>query len=261
MDADNVGMESAASPVHSPADRRVIDPEDVTVIIPTYNEVDNLEAIGSAARRHGYRVLIVDDGSPDGTGDLANALATTDDGFDVLHRSEKAGLGTAYAAGFARAMDLGARVLCEMDADFSHDPSDLPSLIAAIEAGADVVIGSRYVRGGGTDGWPWYRQAISRAGNEYAAILLDLDVRDTTAGFRAYTAEAIDVLDPDSCDASGYAFQVEMTWRAKDAGLTIAEVPIRFRDRELGESKMSAGIAIEAIALITRWGWRRRFGG
>ncbi len=254
-------MESVASPVHSPADRPMIRPEDVTVIIPTYNEVDNLEAISSAARRHGYRVLIVDDGSPDGTGDLANALATADDGFDVLHRPGKAGLGTAYAAGFALAIDLGARVLCEMDADFSHDPSDLPSLVAAIESGADVVIGSRYVRGGGTEGWPWYRQAISRAGNEYAAILLDLDVRDTTAGFRAYTAEAIKELDPASCDASGYAFQVEMTWRAKEAGLTIVEVPIRFRDRELGESKMSAGIAIEAIALITRWGWRRRFGG
>ncbi len=254
-------MESVASPVHSPADRPMIRPEDVTVIIPTYNEVDNLEAISSAARRHGYRVLIVDDGSPDGTGDLANALATADDGFDVLHRPEKAGLGTAYAAGFALAIDLGARVLCEMDADFSHDPSDLPSLVAAIESGADVVIGSRYVRGGGTEGWPWYRQAISRAGNEYAAILLDLDVRDTTAGFRAYTAEAIKELDPASCDASGYAFQVEMTWRAKEAGLTIAEVPIRFRDRELGESKMSPGIAMEAIALITRWGWRRRVGG
>ena len=134
-------------------------------------------------------------------------------------------------------------------------------MVAAIESGADVVIGSRYVRGGGTQGWPWYRQAISRAGNEYAAILLDLDVRDTTAGFRAYTAEATKEPDPASCDASGYAFQVEMTWRAKEAGLTIVEVPIRFRDRELGESKMSAGIAIEAIALITRWGWRRRFGG
>ena len=254
-------MESVAHPVDSPPDRPMIRPEDVTVIIPTYNEVDNLEAISSAARRHGYRVLIVDDGSPDGTGDLANALASADVGFDVLHRPEKAGLGTAYAAGFTVAIDFGARVLCEMDADFSHDPSDLPSLVAAIESGADVVIGSRYVRGGGTEGWPWYRQAISRAGNEYAAILLDLDVRDTTAGFRAYTAEAIKELDPASCDASGYAFQVEMTWRAKEAGLTIAEVPIRFRDRELGESKMSAAIAIEAVALITRWGWRRRFGG
>lgn len=236
-------------------------PEDVTIIIPTYNEADNLESICAAARSHGYRVLVVDDGSPDGTGDMANALASGDSGLDVLHRTEKTGLGPAYAAGFSMALDQGAHVMCEMDADFSHDPSDLPRLIAAIDEGADVVIGSRYVRGGGTDDWPWYRQAISRAGNDYAALMLDLEVSDTTAGFRAYTAEAIKELDPSSCDASGYAFQVEMTWRAHEAGLVITEVPIRFRDRELGNSKMSGAIAVEAMALITKWGWQRRFGG
>jgi dolichol-phosphate mannosyltransferase len=235
-------------------------PEDVTIIIPTYNEADNLESICAAARSHGYRVLIVDDGSPDGTGDMANALASGDPDLDVLHRTEKAGLGPAYAAGFSMALDQGAHVMCEMDADFSHDPADLPRLIAAIDEGADVVIGSRYVRGGGTDDWPWYRQAISRAGNDYAALMLDLEVSDTTAGFRAYTAEAIKELDPSSCDASGYAFQVEMTWRAHEAGLVITEVPIRFRDRELGNSKMSGAIALEAMALITKWGWQRRFG-
>ncbi len=255
-----MNMEPAASRVDSSENSPVTIPEDVTIIIPTYNEVDNLEAICAAARSHGYRVLVVDDGSPDGTGDMADALASGDVALDVLHRSEKAGLGTAYAAGFAKALDRGARVLVEMDADFSHDPADLPRLVAAIDAGADVAIGSRYVRGGGTDDWPWYRQAISRGGNEYAAMMLGLDVADTTAGFRAYTAEAIKELDPSSCDASGYAFQVEMTWRAHEAGLVITEVPIRFRDRELGNSKMSGAIAIEAMTLITKWGIARRLG-
>lgn len=255
-----MSMESVASPVHPSGESPMTSPEDVTVVIPTYNEVDNLESISAAARAHGYKVLIVDDGSPDGTGDLADALASGDANLSVLHRTEKAGLGTAYAAGFAIALDRGARVLCEMDADFSHDPGDLPRLVAAIDEGADLAIGSRYVRGGGTEDWPWYRQAISRAGNDYAALMLDLDVADTTAGFRAYTAEAIKELDPSSCDASGYAFQVEMTWRAHEADLKITEVPIRFRDRELGHSKMSAGIAVEAMLLITMWGWKRRFG-
>jgi dolichol-phosphate mannosyltransferase len=253
-------MESIASPVDSLGRPSMIRPEDVTVIIPTYNEVDNLESISAAARSHGYRVLVVDDGSPDGTGDLADALSGADVGLDVLHRTEKAGLGKAYAAGFAYAIDHGAHVMCEMDADFSHDPADLPRLIAAIDDGADVAIGSRYIRGGGADDWPWYRRAISRAGNDYAALLLDLDVRDTTAGFRAYTAEAIKELDPGSCDASGYAFQVEMTWRAELAGLIVTEVPIRFRDRELGTSKMSGAIAVEAMTLITKWGLARRLG-
>ncbi len=233
-------------------------PEDVTVIIPTYNEVENLEGITGAARSHGYRVLVVDDGSPDGTGDLADALSGADEDLDVLHRTEKAGLGTAYAAGFAHALDHGAQIMCEMDADFSHDPADLPRLIAAIDDGADVAIGSRYVRGGGADDWPWYRRAISRGGNDYAALMLGLEVRDITAGFRAYTAEAIKELDPSSCDASGYAFQVEMTWRAHLAGLIITEVPIRFRDRELGNSKMSGAVALEAMTLVTKWGLARR---
>ena len=252
-------MESVARPVDPSGRPSITRPEDVTVIIPTYNEVDNLESISAAARVHGYRVLVVDDGSPDGTGDLADVLSGGDAGLDVIHRAEKAGLGKAYAAGFEFAMDQGAHILCEMDADFSHDPADLPRLIAAVDDGADLAIGSRYVPGGGADDWPWYRKAISRAGNEYAALMLDLDVSDTTAGFRAYTASAIKELNPSSCDASGYAFQVEMTWRAHQAGLSITEVPIRFRDRELGHSKMSGAIAIEAMALITKWGWRRRF--
>jgi dolichol-phosphate mannosyltransferase len=235
-------------------------PDDVIVILPTYNEAENLEPIAAAVRAHGYRLLVVDDGSPDGTGEIADVLAAADEGVAVLHREAKAGLGKAYAAGFARGLELDGRVLCEMDADFSHDPADLPRLIAAIDAGADLAIGSRYVPGGGADDWPWHRKAISSGGNRYAALMLGIKVKDATAGYRAFRADAIRRLRPETCDASGYAFQVEMAWRASEAGLKITEVPIRFRDRETGTSKMSTSIALEAMGLVTRWGWQRRFG-
>jgi dolichol-phosphate mannosyltransferase len=235
-------------------------PDDVVVIVPTYNEAENLESIAAAVRAHGYRLLIVDDGSPDGTGEIADTLAAADEGVAVLHRRTKAGLGKAYAAGFARALELDGKVLCEMDADFSHDPSDLPRLIAAIDEGADLAIGSRYVPGGGVDDWPWHRRAISSGGNRYAALMLGIKVKDATAGYRAFRADAIRRLRPETCDASGYAFQVEMAWRASEAGLKITEIPIRFRDREAGTSKMSTSVALEAMALVTRWGWQRRFG-
>ncbi len=235
-------------------------PDDVIVIVPTYNEAENLESIAAAVRAHGYRLLIVDDASPDGTGEIADTLASADEGVAVLHRRTKAGLGKAYAAGFAHALEHDGKVLCEMDADFSHDPNDLPRLIAAIDEGADLVIGSRYVTGGGADGWPWHRRAISSSGNRYAALMLGITVRDATAGYRAFRADAIRRLHPETCDASGYAFQVEMAWRASEAGLKITEIPIRFRDREAGTSKMSTSIALEAMALVTRWGWQRRFG-
>lgn len=238
----------------------MIDPNDVIVIVPTYNEAENVTAIAAAVRAHGHRLLIVDDGSPDGTGELADALAVADQGVAVLHRDTKAGLGEAYAAGFARALELDGTVLCEMDADFSHDPADLPRLIAAIDEGADLVIGSRYVPGGGIDDWPWYRKAISNGGNRYATFMLGMNVKDATAGYRAFRADAVRRLHPETCDASGYAFQVEMAWRASEAGLNIVEVPIRFRDREAGTSKMSMSIALEAMGLVTRWGWQRRFG-
>ncbi len=234
-------------------------PTDVMVVIPTYNEAENIGAITGAVRSHGFRVLIVDDGSPDGTGSIADDLAADDEGVSVLHRSEKAGLGPAYAAGFEAAADLNATVFCEMDADFSHDPADLPRLISAVDAGADLAIGSRYVPSGGTEGWPWHRRAISKGGNRYAALMLGIHVKDATAGFRAFRSEAIKKLDPASCDASGYAFQVEMVCRAEDAGLRITEVPIQFKEREAGTSKMSTAIAIEAMRLVTRWGWQRRF--
>ena len=244
---------SEAIPIMTAADH-------VIVIVPTYNEAENLESIADAVRSHGYRLLVVDDGSPDGTGEIADRLATSDDAITVLHRDTKEGLGKAYAAGFARALELEGEVLCEMDADFSHDPADLPRLIAAIDEGADLAIGSRYVPGGGADDWPWHRKAISSGGNRYASLMLDIKVKDATAGFRAFRADAIRRLTPETCDASGYAFQVEMAWRASEAGLKITEVPIRFRDREAGTSKMSSSIAIEAMGLVTRWGWQRRFG-
>lgn len=233
-------------------------PDDVVVIVPTYNEVDNIERIASSVRSHGYRLLIVDDASPDGTGDRAESLTTRDHGISVVHRRHKAGLGRAYAAGFERAQASGGTIFCEMDADFSHDPGDLPRLVEAIDHGADLAIGSRYVPGGGTEGWPWHRRAISKGGNRYASLMLGITINDATAGFRAFRADALEVLDPGSCEASGYAFQVEMAWRASRAGLRIAEVPIVFRERTVGSSKMSASITLEAMVLVTRWGWRSR---
>jgi len=253
-------METQQTVLPADCDPSMIPTDDVIVIVPTYNEVENVEAIAAAVRAHGYRLLIVDDGSPDGTGDVAEAMAEADEGISVLHRTEKAGLGKAYGAGFAHAAELDGTVFCEMDADFSHDPADLPRLIAAVEAGADLAIGSRYVPGGGVDNWPWHRRLISKVGNRYAAMMLGIDVRDATAGFRAFTAEAIRRLKPETCDAAGYAFQVEMAWRASEAGMTITEVPIRFKDREAGTSKMSGAIALAAMRLVTSWGWRRRFG-
>ncbi|MEN8041964.1 MAG: polyprenol monophosphomannose synthase [Actinomycetota bacterium] len=229
------------------------------VIVPTYNEIENLEAIAKAVRSHGYDLLVVDDGSPDGTGSLADDLSVSDPGVLVLHRKEKMGLGPAYAAGFAHGLELGYDILCEMDADFSHDPSDLPRLVEAVEGGADLAIGSRYVPGGGTQGWPWYREAISRGGNQYASIMLGLSVKDATAGFRAFRDTTLRKIDPSSCQASGYGFQVEMAWRTEEAHLDIVEVPITFRDRLYGESKMNSRIAIEAMGLVTRWGFSSRF--
>ena len=231
----------------------------VLVIIPTYNERENLEEIVAAVRALHYDVLIVDDASPDGTGAVANGLAATDPGVRVLHRSHKQGLGPAYAHGFAVGLDLGAEVLCEMDADFSHDPADLPLLVDAVRAGADLAIGSRYVEGGSTEGWPWHRTFISRGGNRYARAALGLNVNDATAGFRAFRDTTVRKISPETCEASGYGFQVEMAWRTEEAGLRIVEVPITFRERQRGRSKMDFSIALEAMRLVTAWGWKRRF--
>jgi len=235
-------------------------PMSVLVIVPTYNERENVRQIADAVRTHGYDLLIVDDGSPDGTGDIADELASADPQIHVLHRSVKEGLGPAYTAGFAKALALGAEIVCEMDADFSHDPQDLPRLVSAVEAGADLAIGSRYVDGGGTEGWPWHRELLSKGGNTYAAVMLGIHVKDATAGFRAFRDTTIRKIDPAACEASGYGFQIEMAWRTERSGLEIVEVPITFRERIYGESKMNRSIAIEAIGLITKWGFARLTG-
>jgi dolichol-phosphate mannosyltransferase len=234
--------------------------DEVTVVIPTYNERENLEALVKAVLSHGYRILIVDDGSPDGTGTLADELARSHQLVGVLHRSSKEGLGPAYAIGFRQALAGEARVICEMDADFSHDPADLPRLVDAVASGdADLAIGSRYVPGGATPDWPIHRRILSQGGNLYARLMLNLRVRDATAGFRAYRAERLPELGAETCQASGYGFQVELAWRATANGLRIVEVPIVFRDRIYGESKMKGSIVVEAMWLVTKWGVGRMF--
>lgn len=229
----------------------------VTVVIPTYNERENLSHIAAAVTHQGYRLLVVDDSSPDGTGELADRLAMSEPRMSVLHRRRKQGLGPAYAAGFDRALSQGAEIVIEMDADFSHDPADLPRLVAAIDDGADLAIGSRYVAGGATPDWPTMRRLISKGGNLYARIMLGIEIRDSTAGFRAFRADALRSLPYQQARASGYAFQVEMAMRATESGLVVVEVPIVFRDRAHGTSKMGTGIVLEAMRLVTVWGWGR----
>ncbi len=229
-------------------------PESVTVVLPTYNESENLADIAAAITAHGYKLLVVDDASPDGTGPLADQLAASNPRMSVLHRDRKEGLGPAYAAGFNEALDAGADVLIEMDADFSHDPADLPKLVEAVGGGADLAIGSRYVPGGDTEGWPAIRRWVSKLGNLYAKTMLGVPANDITAGFRAFRASSLRRLPYESAQASGYGFQVEMAWRAHEEGMTITEVPIVFRDRERGTSKMGLSIVIEAMWLVTVWG-------
>lgn len=236
-------------------------PPDVLVVIPTLNEAANIERVTREVRQHGAGVLIVDDASPDGTGAIADSLAAADPCVTVLHRVSRQGLGKAYGDGFAVALTTDHSIICQMDADLSHDPRDLDRLVAAIRAGADVAIGSRYVAGGGIGGWSALRRVVSRLGNLYARLALAIPVRDATSGFRAHRAEALATLDPASCEAAGYAFQVEMACRAVRGGLRVVEVPIHFVERRAGASKMTPGIALEAARLVTRWGvarvWRR----
>lgn len=230
---------------------------DVVIVMPTYNEAGNVDAMARAVSDHGYRLLIVDDSSPDSTGDLADTIAVANRLVSVLHRSTKEGLGPAYAAGYEQAVVMGAHIICGMDADFSHDPADLPRLVAEVIDGADVAIGSRYVEGGGVSNWSLIRRMLSRGGNYYARILLGLGAHDATAGFRAYKTESLTALEPHTCEASGYGFLVEMTYRATRAGYRITEVPIIFSDRTVGDSKMSLSIAFETLRLVTGWGFRR----
>jgi len=229
------------------------------VVIPTYNESENIERIVHRIHESLPRagVLVVDDGSPDGTADLVRAVAAELPDVHLLARSAKSGLGSAYRAGFAWGLERGYDAFVEMDADFSHDPAALPSLLAPLEEGFDVSIGSRYIEGGSIPNWAWHRHLLSRGGNLYASGVLGLGVADSTAGFRAYSAGILRRLDLDRIRAEGYGFQIEMTYRAKQHGAAITEVPISFVDREAGESKMSSVIVFEALALVTWWGLGR----
>jgi dolichol-phosphate mannosyltransferase len=231
--------------------------ESIVVVLPTYNERQNLEGMVQRLRVSvpQARLLIVDDGSPDGTGELADQLAASDPLVLVLHRASKQGLGAAYLAGFAWALERGADVIVESDVDGSHQPEQLPALLAALE-GHDMVVGSRWVRGGGIVNWPLSRRIISKGGSFYARTLLRLHERDVTGGFRVFRASALRTIGLGRIDSLGYCFQIEMLWRAERAGLRVAEVPITFIERVNGVSKMTGNIAGEAMLRVTVWGLR-----
>ena len=228
----------------------------VAVIVPTYNERANLEQIASRLRTAvpDADLLIVDDNSPDGTGEAADKLAAGDARIHVLHRPAKAGLGSAYIAGFRWALERDYGVLVEIDADGSHQPQELPTLLAALEAGADLVIGSRYVPGGTVLNWPKSREVLSRGGNTYARVLLGIKVRDATGGYRAFRATALRQGGLDEVESQGYCFQIDLALRVIRAGLTVVEVPITFVERTQGASKMSRAVVAEALWRVTQWG-------
>jgi dolichol-phosphate mannosyltransferase len=233
------------------------------LILPTYNEAENIEALVRAsaevlarAAPAGFRILIVDDGSPDGTGSIADGLCAEHEWLQVLHRHSKGGIGPAYLAGFSHALQAGAGYVLEMDSDFSHDPADLARLLAAVAGGADLALGSRYVPGGGVSDWGLVRRKVSEWGSTYARWVLGLKVRDLTGGFKCFRREVLEAIHFDSVRSRGYAFQVELTYRAVRAGFEVVEVPIVFRDRQLGTSKMSWRIALEAMWLVPRLRFR-----
>lgn len=230
------------------------------VILPTYNEADNIAGVIRAVRRVDpeIHVLVVDDSSPDGTAQIVASVAAEVARVDLLNRPGKQGLGSAYRAGFGWGLERGFDILIEMDSDFSHDPDDLSRLIRAIEEGADLAVGSRYVPGGSIPDWTFRRRALSRAGNRYARILLGIDVADMTSGFRAYRSSLLAKIDLDSVTADGYGFQIEMVRQAVRAGGTVVEVPIAFSDRVRGQSKMSGWIIVEALKAVTWWGVQDR---
>lgn len=237
------------------------------LVLPTYQEAENIEPFlravlpELAAASPDHRLLVVDDSSPDGTGRIADRLAVELPRVEVLHRTAKEGLGRAYLAGFARALRGGADLVLEMDADFSHDPKDVPRLLAAARE-SDLVLGSRYVSGGGVEGWGPLRRLVSRGGSWYARRMLGLPVRDLTGGFKCFRREVLEALDLDEVHANGYGFQIELTYRAARAGFRVREVPIVFRERQAGSSKMTVPIALEAVwkvpALRLRDAWRER---
>jgi len=238
----------------------------VWLILPTFDEAENIAAIVAATRAvleraapGDHRILVVDDSSPDGTGEMADELAAAHDDVEVLHRTVREGLGPAYLAGFARALDGGAEFVMEMDADFSHDPADLERLLAGARE-ADLVLGSRYVPGGGVTDWGRVRRLVSRGGSWYARRVLGLDVRDLTGGLKCFRREVLEAIDLPTVRSRGYAFQVELTHRAIRQGFTVVELPIIFRDRELGRSKMSWRIAGEAALLVPQLRFARTSG-
>ncbi len=235
---------------------------DVLVVLPTYNESQNIEHVLRRIRAAvpAATVLVVDDGSPDGTADMAERIGKELGNIDVLRRHDKSGLGSAYRAGFRWGLERGFDACVEMDADLSHEPEALPGLVAPLAEGTELVIGSRYVPGGSIPNWAWHRRLLSRGGNLYASALLGLGVADSTAGFRAYAASVLERIDLDRIRAEGYGFQIEMTYEAKRQGAQVVEVPIRFVDRVEGESKMSTFIVVEALALVTWWGVQRLLG-
>jgi dolichol-phosphate mannosyltransferase len=232
-------------------------PGEPWLVLPTYNEADNIEKIMGAAAEvlaaaapEGFRILVVDDGSPDGTGRIADAMVERHDWARVLHRTAKGGIGPAYLAGFERALSEGAGYVMEMDSDFSHDPADLARLLEATRTDADLALGSRYVPGGGVTDWGLLRRFISEGGSTYARIVLGLKIRDLTGGFKCFRAEVLEAIDFETVRSRGYAFQVELTYRTVQNGFRVVEVPITFRDREHGQSKMHWRIAAEAMWLV-----------
>lgn len=229
---------------------------DCTVVIPTYNERENIAAVVSQVLTNPrFRVLVVDDNSPDGTAEIVSSMAHSNSRIGLLSRSGKLGLGPAYIAGFQRALEEGAEYIFEMDADFSHDPRYLPDLLQAAESSCDLAIGSRYIPGGGTTDWGAIRKLISRGGNMYTQLILGMRVHDATAGFRCYRRKVLESLKLASIRSNGYSFQIEMTYRTLQAGFHVQEIPIIFPDRRVGKSKMSRRIVFEALAAV----WRMRF--
>ena len=227
---------------------------ELLVVLPTYNERESLPGVIARIRAAvpEAHILVVDDNSPDGTGDLADALA--DDHVAVLHRAAKQGLGRAYLAGFERAFSGRYTYVAEIDADGSHDPAELPAMLALAVGGADLVIGSRWIAGGSVRNWPWLRRAISRAGNGYSRVMLRSRIHDITAGFRVFRVSALQSAHLDGVSSQGYCFQVEMAWRLESAGATVIEHPITFVERQQGRSKMHLGIVTEALLRVTGWG-------
>jgi dolichol-phosphate mannosyltransferase len=236
---------------------------EILIVVPTYNEIDNLEPIVGRIRSAlpEADILVVDDGSPDGTGELADRLAAGDSAISVLHRHEKEGLGRAYLAGFDRALRAGYQFVVEIDADGSHDPAALPAMVELARSGADLVLGSRWITGGSVRNWPWFRSAISRAGNTYSRAILGSRIHDLTSGFRVFRASALADVTRGAVASQGYCFQVEIAWWLERTGHTVKEHPIAFIERATGRSKMHSGIVVEALIRVTWWGltrWMRR---